>query len=95
MPRLFKAVECRISALHCHECGYRDENVHFEQYPDFIDKKCPVCQSNLLTRDEYKKCKNLILATRIYNVIVFPIHFFKYIFSKEYRNSYFTETFEL
>jgi hypothetical protein len=95
MPSLFKAVECKISAINCHECGYRDENVQFEQYPEYINKECPVCKSNLMTHEEYTQCKNILRAAFLYNILVFPIHFVKYIFSKEYRNSFFSQTIKL
>jgi hypothetical protein len=95
IPTLLKAAEFKVSGIKCDHCDFKDSDVKYEQYPEYIDKECPVCKNNLLTQDDYQKCKNLILATKIYNVIVFPLHIFKYTFSKEYRNSNFTQSFSI
>ena len=45
----------------------------------------PKCGHILLTESQYAKCQTAIRVVRIYNVIVFPYHIFKYLTSKEYR----------
>lgn len=48
-----------ISGIAC-SCGYRNDDVIFEHYPEYIDKECPDCQKNLLTKEEYSECLELI-----------------------------------
>lgn len=47
-----------ISGLKCdtEHCNYRDDSVKFEDYPKYINARCPICQSNLLTQQMYDDC---------------------------------------
>ena len=36
------------------ECGWEDKIVTDDQYQDYIDKPCPCCGENLLTREAYE-----------------------------------------
>lgn len=44
-----------ISGIKCDApgCGYRDDAVKREEYPDYINRPCPKCASNLLTQKDY------------------------------------------
>lgn len=50
-----------ITGIKCDtpHCNYRDDNVQFEDFPKWINKRCPVCGRNLLTQQEYDKCIKL------------------------------------
>lgn len=87
MPGLFKSVECIISGIKCDYCDYRKDDVNFKEYPEYINKECPKCGHNLLTEQDYNKCRYYLGGLFLYNVIVFPVHFVKYVFSKKYRES--------
>jgi len=85
MPSIFKAVEYKIKGLKCDNCDYRDYSVEYRDYPHYLHYPCPKCGHILLTESQYAKCQTAIRVVRIYNVIVFPYHIFKYLTSKEYR----------
>lgn len=87
MPTIFKAVDYKISGIKCDHCNYSDDSVQYEEYPEYVNEPCPDCGNNLLTIDDYNKCKSIIRLLTIYNIIVFPVHFVRYLFSKEYRNT--------
>lgn len=44
-----------ITGIKCDNpnCSWRDENVPFEEYRDWLNRPCPVCGSNLLTQEDY------------------------------------------
>lgn len=54
--------EFKISGIKCDNCSYRDDTVTFEQYPDYINKGCPLCGTNLLTEEEYFQCIRMYKA---------------------------------
>lgn len=41
------------------DCGWFDMDVTFEEYPDYVNKPCPCCNENLLTKEEYDLLKNV------------------------------------
>ena len=51
----------KISGIKCDtpHCNYREKDVKFENFPKWINKRCPVCGRNLLTQSEYDKCIKL------------------------------------
>jgi inhibitor of KinA sporulation pathway (predicted exonuclease) len=87
MPNIFKAVDCTVTGIKCDNCDYRDDSVPFEDYQKYLNKECPKCKSNLLTQSDFDLCNKIVKYTRMYNIIYFPIHFIRYVLSKEYRNS--------
>jgi hypothetical protein len=36
------------------QCNFEDNNVTMTQYPDYLNKPCPQCGSNLLTEADFK-----------------------------------------
>lgn len=85
MPTLFKAIEYKITGIKCDHCTYRDNSVQYKDYPKYLYRPCPECGHSLLTEGDYATCKKAIWEIRVFNVLGFPYHFFKYITSKEYR----------
>lgn len=79
-------MELKISGLKCDYCQYRDDNVKFSEYKKSIDRKCPECGENLLTKEEYDKCIKLDNRVKIFNNIyrafdwITPKHYFRLIF---------------
>lgn len=49
------ALVFNISGIKCDhpECNYRDDSVRLEDYPQWLNKPCPLCGSNLLTQADY------------------------------------------
>lgn len=47
-----------ISGIKCDnpQCSYHNESVKLEEYPQWIDKPCPICGENLLTKENYDAC---------------------------------------
>jgi len=50
--------EFKISGLQCDtpHCNYKNDTIQFEDYPKYINVKCPVCGSSLLTEQDYQRC---------------------------------------
>ena len=48
--------ELIISGIKCDHCYYRDDDVQFSEYPEFINKPCPLCKHSLLTQKDYNEC---------------------------------------
>ncbi len=51
-----------ISGIKCDnpKCNYTDPLVKYEEYPEYVNKPCPECGSNLLTEQDYEMCKTMI-----------------------------------
>ena len=54
----------QVSGIKCDntKCDYRDDNVKFEDYKEYLGKPCPKCEENLLTEEDLQK------TVRMYNV---------------------------
>ncbi len=81
-------MELIISGLKCDtpHCNYRDDSVKFEDYPKHINSKCPICQSNLLTEQEYITClryyKSVEIMNKLENIFKWlnPMHYYRLMF---------------
>lgn len=88
-------MELTISGIKCdtNHCNYRDDDVKFTDYPQWLNKQCPICESNLLTQKDYDYCLRMDKFIRIINILKWVNPFF-YIGSvyrflkgdKEYNN---------
>jgi len=45
-----------ISGIKCDHCDFKDETVEFKDYGLWLNKPCPKCGENLLTREDYDFC---------------------------------------
>lgn len=61
-----------ISGIKCDnpECGFKDMTIKFEDYPEWVNKSCPWCGENLLTKRCYKKIKKMKRKVERWNAIV-------------------------
>ena len=67
----------QIGGIKCDNpsCDFRDESVPVEDYKNWLNKPCPICGSNLLTKKDYKSVKRLLSTIKIINKIgkILPI----------------------
>lgn len=56
-----------IKGIKCDSCDYRDDDVSFDDYPQYLNKPCPECGANLLTKSDLDATKKLIDAVEILN----------------------------
>ena len=51
-----------ISGIQCDnpKCDFIDKSVKYEDYPKWLDKECPKCGENLLTKKDYDNCKTMM-----------------------------------
>lgn len=57
-------MEIVISGIKCDNCSFRDNNVHFSEYPQWLNKPCPECGHNLLTNKDYNTCLKTLEAVK-------------------------------
>ena len=52
----------KITGIKCDtpHCNYKDDTIQFEDYPNWVNKPCPLCGRNLLTQSEYEQSIKLI-----------------------------------
>lgn len=69
-----KAVTTYVQGIKCDnpECNYKDMSVKYEDYPKWIDKPCPCCGSNLLTKHDYNVTKTLMKLSSLFGKIDVP-----------------------
>ena len=67
----------QIGGIKCDNpsCDFRDESVPVEDYKNWLNKPCPICGYNLLTKKDYKSVKRLLSTIKIINKIgkILPI----------------------
>lgn len=56
-------------------CDYINPDISVKDYKKWINKSCPLCGSNLLTKTDYKSCKRAMRIINIVNAIsyILPI----------------------
>lgn len=53
-------------------CDYQDDLVEFHDYKTWLNKPCPQCGANLLTKADLKTVKIMIGLTNLINCILRP-----------------------
>lgn len=53
-------------------CDYRDDSVEFKDYKAWLNKPCPKCGTNLLTKEDVRTIKRLIRYTKVINFLLNP-----------------------
>lgn len=69
------AVQFNIGGIKCDnpECDYMNQSVELEDYPNWLNRPCPKCGSNLLTQADYDNVKAIIELTGIINQSLGPV----------------------
>ena len=69
-----KNVEYHVQGIQCDntQCDYVDEDVKYEDYPEWLNKPCPKCGENLLTEADYNLLKLVIKTAEFVNELDFP-----------------------
>lgn len=69
-----KAMTTYVKGIKCDnpECDYKDTSVKYEDYPKWVDKPCPCCGSNLLTKHDYEVTKFLVKMSSVFGKINVP-----------------------
>ena len=49
------------------DCDFKDDTVSIENYKDWLNKPCPKCGQNLLTKEDYNTVQQLLSAIDIVN----------------------------
>lgn len=62
-------VRLSIRGIKCDCCDYRDDDVVVKDYKKWLNKPCPKCGANLLTKKDYRNVKFLLFFAAIYNAI--------------------------
>lgn len=62
-----KNVTVKIGGIKCDFCTWFDMDVPYEKYPEYINKPCPYCGSNLLTEEDYVNCQTLVAYAEAMN----------------------------
>jgi hypothetical protein len=52
---LFSGIKCDNKS-----CGFKDDTVVIEDYPAWVDRPCPKCGLNLLTKKDYENVQLLV-----------------------------------
>ena len=93
-------MEVKISGIKCDHCNFQDMSVEFSSYPEFINKPCPICKTNLLTEEDYQKCLKVYKISVTINSIakvmrwLNPYHYYYLVFNKEREYQYVTVNFK-
>lgn len=69
-----KAVELSCYGIKCDnpKCDYKDMSVRFEDYPKYVNKPCPKCGQNLLTKHDYNVAKMVMSLAKLFGRIEVP-----------------------
>ncbi len=64
-----EAIQFSVGGIKCDNptCDYMDQAVELKDYPNWLNKPCPKCGSNLLTQADYDNVQAIIELTGIIN----------------------------
>lgn len=67
-----EALKMNIKGIKCDNisCDFKDMSVKFEDYDKWLNKPCPLCGCNLLTKEDYNKCKTIMKAAKLLNNLI-------------------------
>lgn len=51
------------------KCNYKDDSVRVDEYPQYLNKPCPICGENLLTEADYKSFMTVLKVVNGVNFI--------------------------
>lgn len=62
-------IDLSIAGIKCdnEQCDYINENVSFEDYEAWLDKPCPKCGDNLLTKEDLDATRQLIEIAKLFD----------------------------
>lgn len=63
--------EIKFNGLKCDYCDWKDKTIPVEQFKHYLNKPCPKCGHNILTKRDYKVVKRLLFFTKIINRLPF------------------------
>ncbi len=82
-----------IGAIKCDTvgCGWRDDTVHVDDYPAWLNKLCPNCGGNLLTQKDYDGVQIMLRVVAGYNRWcnrLLPAFILRWMVAKAVRNEF-------
>lgn len=63
------AITLTANGIKCDHCDYRDASVLLEDIGEWVDKPCPKCGSNLLTKADYDSVVQIQELVGMLNVL--------------------------
>lgn len=68
-------IQFAIGGIKCDnpKCDYMDQSVELKDYPNWLNKPCPKCGSNLLTQADYDNVKAIVELAEIMNKSIGPV----------------------
>jgi predicted RNA-binding Zn-ribbon protein involved in translation (DUF1610 family) len=67
------AIQTGTGNIFCDACGYEGPKVGFDALPEYLDKPCPDCGENLLTRKSYEAAIAAQAAIAMLNALIGPV----------------------
>lgn len=66
MTKFYEVIKFEIGGLKCDtkSCDWTDSSIKFADYSKWINRGCPECDGNLLTREDYQAVMMLQANTR-------------------------------
>lgn len=85
-PFLFTE-KCSVSGIKCDnpECDFRDDTVKFEDYPQWLNRPCPMCGANLLTQADFDVVSWLMNEAEKHKMQSVPLSLRPFLQQKKYR----------
>ena len=67
-----KAITEKVCGIKCDApgCNYQDMTARLENYELYLDKPCPLCGGNLLTKKDYAATKAILAMTNYINEMI-------------------------
>lgn len=62
-----EVIEFKGGGIKCDYCEYRNDTVQVDDYDNWLNKPCPDCGKNLLTKDDLERTNRLIGMAKWYN----------------------------
>lgn len=68
-PRSIALVQFGVRGIACDHprCDYADPTVELEDFPEWINRPCPKCGTNLLTQEDFETVERMLAFTGLIN----------------------------
>lgn len=63
-------ISVNAKGIKCDHCDFNESEVELENFKEWIEKPCPKCGGNLLTKEDYSALMTLIGLANLHNEIV-------------------------
>ena len=68
-----KNIQFELNGLQCDKCDWKDENIPFDEWEEWLDKPCPECGAVVLTHEQLGQVHMMMEIADVMNQLDIPV----------------------